>query len=102
MYHPAGRESEKITKNTTKMELTVNGLEPDTEYEFVVSNVSMVATGQEMVRGKNSFKVTEKSGNIREKWNFKSIYLFFSLYLYNFLPFKILLYILLIWIVLFW
>ena len=49
------------------MELTVNGLEPDTEYEFVVSNVSMVATGQEMVRGKNSFKVREKSGNIREK-----------------------------------
>ena len=64
MYHPVGRESEKITKNTTKMELTVNGLEPDTEYEFVVSNVSMVATGQEMVRGKNSFKVREKSGKI--------------------------------------
>lgn len=64
MYHPTGRESEKITKNTTKMELTVNGLEPDTEYEFVVSNISLVATGQEMVRGKNSFKVKEKSGNI--------------------------------------
>ena len=64
MYHPAGRESEKITKNTTKMELTVNGLEPDTEYEFVVSNISLVATGKEMVKGKKSFKVREKSGNI--------------------------------------
>ena len=45
------------------MELTVNGLEPDTEYEFVVSNISMFATGQEMVRGKYSLKVREKSGN---------------------------------------
>ena len=64
MYHPVGRESERITKNTTKMELTVNGLEPDTEYEFVVSNISLVATGKEMVKGKKSFKVREKSGNI--------------------------------------
>ena len=73
MYHPTGRESEKITKNTTKMELTVNGLEPDTEYEFVVSNISLVATGQEMVRRKNSFKVREKSGNITlSLWKFLS------------------------------
>ena len=60
MYHPAGRESEKITKNTTKMELTVNGLEPDTEYEFVVSNISTVATGQEMVEGKKFLQGQEK------------------------------------------
>ena len=68
MYHPVGRESERITKNTTKMELTVNGLEPDTEYEFVVSNISMVATGQEMVRGK---KFLQGQGKVRE-YHFKS------------------------------
>ena len=51
------------------------------------------ATGQEMVREKKFFKIREKSGNFTlsqgkvkcviefgEKWNFKSTYLFFSLY----------------------
>ena len=72
MYHPTGRESEKITKNTTKMELTVNGLEPDTEYEFVVSNISLVATGQEMVREK---KFLQGKGKVRE-YHFKSVKIF--------------------------
>ena len=53
----------------------------------------MVVTGQEIVRGKKFFKVREKSGNftssqgkvtslkeVREKWNFKSTLLLFSLY----------------------
>lgn len=92
-YHPVGRRSERLTKNTTKMELTVNGLEPDTEYEFVVSSISMVATGQKMVGRKKYF---QGQGNAREfhfesakslkeiweKWHFKSTYLFFSLHLH--------------------
>ncbi|CAH3018214.1 unnamed protein product [Porites evermanni] len=61
MYHPAGRESEKITKNTTKMELTVNGLEPDTEYEFVVVAKNSMGFGPE------SFEVKAKKSGIGPK-----------------------------------
>ena len=72
----------------------------------------VVATGQEMVREKI---ISSRSGNfslnqgkvkflkeVKEKWNFKSTYLFFSLYFYCFLIFKIPLYILQTWIVLYW
>ena len=80
----------------------------------------MVATGQEMFRGKILFKVGEKSGNsslsqgkvkslkeVRKKWNFKSaillLILFCTLYFYYFLTSKYFnLYILQTWIMLYY
>ena len=66
-----------------------------------------IATGQKMVRGKKFFMVREALGNftsslrkfkslkeVRKKGNFKSTYLFLSLYFCCSLTFLILLYIL--------